>query len=94
MANECTVFEMILPRTDRASLRVVPFLARTQVSTAGTVTLDKSTQMVTVVSTLAGTLDFTSTAGVAPTGSLAPFPIAANVFYDFEVRPGTKIRFD
>lgn len=92
MANECTVFEMITPRA--APLRVMPPLARTQVSTAGTVTLDKSTQMVTVISTLAGTLDFTSTAGVAPTGSLAPFPIAANTLYDFEVRPGTKIRFD
>ena len=95
MANECTVFEMQTPRNGgSAPIRVVPFLARTQVSTAGTVTLNKSTAMVSVYSTLAGTLDFTSAAGVAPTGSLAPFPIAANTLYDFDVRPGTKIRFD
>lgn len=92
MANECTVFEMI-QNADAPSLRVVPFLARTQASSGGTVTLNKSTAMVTVYSTLAGTLDFTSAAGVAPTGSLAPFPIAANTLYDFQVRPGTKILF-
>lgn len=94
MANECKVFEMTLPRTQLAPLRAVPFLARTQASSGGTVTLNKSTQMVTVISTLAGTLDFTAADGTAPTGSLAPFPIAADTLYDFEVRPGTKIRFD
>jgi hypothetical protein len=92
MADECTVFEMIAPRGPQ--LRVAPFLARTQLSTTETVTLGKSTQMVSVYSTLAGTLDFTSAAGVDPTGSLAPFPIVAGDVYDFEVRPGTKIRFD
>lgn len=94
MANECTVFEMQLPRTHNAALRVVPFLARTQASSGGTVTLTKSTQMVTIVSTLAGTVDFEATDGTDPTGSLAPFPIAADTLYDFEVRPGSKIRFD
>jgi hypothetical protein len=95
MANECTVFEMQTPRSGgSAPIRPVPFLARTQVSSTGTVTFTKSTVMVSIYSTLAGTVDFTSTAGVAPTGALAPFPIAANTLYDFDVRPGTKVRFD
>ena len=94
MANECTVFQMQTPRTGTAPIRTVPFLARTQVSTAGTVTFTKSTAMISVYSTLAGTLDFSAADGTAPTGSLAAFPIAANTLYDFDVRPGTKVRFD
>lgn len=93
MANECTVFEMQAPR-GRAEIRVVPFLNRQQASSGGTITFGKSTQMITVHSTLAGTLDFTSAANVDPTGSLAPFPIEAGILYDFDVRPGTKVRFN
>ena len=94
MANECTIFEMRGVRTNGTPIRPVPFLARTTRSTGETVTLNKSTTMVTIVSTINGTVDFESTAGVAPTGSLAPFPILANQLYDFDVRPGSKIRFD
>ena len=94
MANECKVFEMIAPRNRAMSLRVVPFLARTQLSTGGSVTLNKSTSMVTVTSSLAGNLTFEETDGTDPDGTVDPFPIAADTFYDFEVRPGTKIRFD
>ena len=46
MANECTVFEMTAPRVRNAPIRTVPFLAVTQISAAGTVTLNKSTTMV------------------------------------------------
>lgn len=94
MSNECKVFEMAMPRSSLAPVRRVPFLARTTLSTAGSVTLNRSTVLVTIVSSIAGTVDFTSSAGVDPTGSLAPFPINANQEYDFDVRPGTKIRFD
>lgn len=93
MANECSIFEMISPPLGTQS-RVVPFLAKQQLSTTETATLNKSTTRVTIISTLAGNVDFEATDGTDPTGSLAPFPIAANVLYDFVVRPGTKIRFD
>lgn len=94
MANECKVFEMQAVRKASAPIRPVPFLARTPLSSGGSVTLGKSTTMVTIVSSLAGTVDFSSASGTDPTGSLAPFPIAADREYDFDVRPGTKIRFD
>lgn len=94
MADECKVFEMIAPRGNKAPLRVVPFLARQVLSsTELSAAFNKSTQMVTIVSSIAGTVDFTSTAGDAPDGTLAPFPINANQEYDFEVRPGTKVFF-
>lgn len=95
MANECKVFEQRTPRSALAPIRTVPFLARQQLSSGGTSSaFNKSTQMVTIVSSLAGTVDFTATDGTAPTGSLAPFPINANQEYDFDVRPGTQVRFD
>lgn len=94
MANECTVFEMQSPRTSLSPIRTVPFLARTQLSAAGSVTLNKSTAMITVISTLAGGLTFTSAAGVAPDGTGIRWPVAANTLYDFDVRPGTAVRFD
>lgn len=94
MANECKVFEMVGPRNQAAPVRTVPFLAYTALSTAGTVTLNKSTVMVTVYSTLAGNLTFEAADGTDPDGTVAPFPIAASTLYDFDVRPGSKIRFD
>ena len=96
MANECTVFEMQPPRIANAALRSVPFLAVTQISAGGTVTLNKSTTMVSVYSTLAGGVTFSSTANANPSGTAAErFPIAASgTPADFDVRPGTKIRFD
>ena len=94
MANECNVFEMQTPRTGTAPIRTVPFLARTQLSSTGSVTLNKSTTMITVYSTLAGGLTFTSTAGVAPDGTGIRWPVLANTLYDFDVRPGTAVRFD
>ena len=93
MANECKIFEMDQPR-GLAPIRKVPFLARQQLSSGGTATLNKSTTLITVVSSLAGTVDFEATDGTDPTGSLAPFPIAADMPYDFDVRPGSKVRFD
>lgn len=94
MANECKVFEMIRPRTSLAPIRTVPFLAYSQLSDNGTVTFNKSTTMVSVFSTLAGNLTFEATDGTDPDGTVAPFPIAANTYYDFDVRPGSIMRFD
>lgn len=94
MANECKVFEMIGPRHGNAPIRVVPFLAYTALSDNGTVTFNKSTQMVTVISSLAGTLTFEATDGTDPDGTVAPFPIIADTPYDFDVRPGTIMRYD
>lgn len=95
MANECKVFEMQSPRSANVPLRTAPFLARQQLSTGGlSSAFSKSTTMVTIVSSLAGAVDFTAANGAAPTGSLAPFPINANQEYDFDVRPGTQVRFD
>jgi hypothetical protein len=94
MANECKVFEMQAPRNPHTPLRVVPFLDYTALSDNGTVAFDRSTQMITVVSSLAGVLTFASTSGTAPDGTVAPFPILADILYDFDVRPGTVMRFD
>lgn len=94
MANECKVFEQRAPRDKNAPIRVAPFIERQQLSSGGTsAAFNRSTTMITVVSSLAGTLDFTTTAGVDPTGSAMPFPINANQEYDFSVRPGTKVKF-
>jgi hypothetical protein len=94
MANECKVFEMITPRNPNAPVRSVPFLAYTALSDNGTVTFNKSTQVVTVISSLAGTLTFEATDGTDPDGTVAPFPINATEAYDFSVRPGSIMRFD
>lgn len=93
MANECKVFELQGLR-GTGQVRPMPPLAYGTLSSGGSRTLNKSTQMITVVSSLAGTIDFTTTAGADPDGTKSPFPIAADTPYDFGVRPGTKIRFD
>ncbi len=72
----------------------MPPLAYSTLSSGGSLTLNKSTNIVTVVSSIAGAVDFSTTANVDPDGTKSPFPIAANIPYDFSVRPGTKIRFD
>ena len=93
MANECKVYEMISPRA-WAPIRVVPFLAKQTLSTTGTsAAFNKSTNMITIVSSLAGTVEFTTIAGVDPAGAGDTFPIAADREYDFLVRGGTKVRF-
>lgn len=95
MADECEVFEMRAPRNREAPIRPVPFLAKQLLDSAETsAAFNKSTQMVTVVSSLAGRLTFTTAAGVDPDGSTMSFPINANQEYDFDVKPGTKVRFD
>ena len=94
MANECTIFEMGAPRVANAPIRKVPFLVRSQLSDDGVVTFGKSTTMISVYSTLAGTLDFATPSVATPTGSTNPFPIAANTLYDFDVPPNSKMRFD
>lgn len=94
MANECKIFEMALPRQALAPIRTVPFLAKQQLSSTGTsAAFTRSTRMVTIVSSLAGTLEFSSATGTDPSGSGDTFPIAADTLYDFDVRPGTKVRF-
>lgn len=94
MANECSVFEMVLPRQALAPIRTVPFLAK-QLLSSGSVSaaFNKSTRMVTIVSSIAGTVEFSDTANTDPSGSGDTFPIAANTPYDFDVRPNTKVRF-
>lgn len=94
MANECKVFEMQQPRNRAAPLRTVPFLAYNALSDNGSVTFNKSTQMITVISSLAGTLTFEATNGTDPDGTVAPFPILADTMYDFDVRPGSIMRYD
>lgn len=94
MANECKIFEQNAPRKGNAPIRVAPFLAYQQLSSGSTsAAFNKSTVMITVVSSLAGTLDFTTGPGVAPTGSAMPFPINANQEYDFDVRANTQVKF-
>lgn len=94
MANECKVFQMRQPRLGNAPIRPVPFLAYDALSDNGTVTFNKSTVMVTVVSSLAGNLTFEATDGTDPDGTVAPFPIKADEMYDFDVRGGSIMRFD
>lgn len=94
MANECRVFEQRPPRSNLAPIRTVPFLAYAALSDNGTVTFNKSTTMITVVSTLAGYLTFEAADGTDPDGTVAPFPINATEMYDFDVRGGTIMRFD
>lgn len=94
MADECRVYEMHSPRSPIARLRPVPFLAYNTLSDNGTVTFGRSTTMISVISSLAGTLTFEATNGTDPDGSVAPFPIAADTYFDFDVRPGTIMRFD
>lgn len=94
MANECQIFEMQLPRSARAAIRVVPFLAKQTLSTTGvSAAFNKSTNMITIVSSLAGTVEFSTAAGVDPAGAGMTYPIAANTEYDFDVKPGAKVRF-
>ena len=93
MADECKVWQMTAPR-GRADLRPVPFLAYGTLSDNGTVTFNKSTQMISVRTSLAGNLTFEATDGTDPDGTVAPFPIDANIYYDFDVRPGSIMRFD
>lgn len=95
MANECKVYEMRAPSNPHVAIRVVPFLAKQTLSSGDTsAAFNKSTKMITVNSSLAGVLTFTTAAGVDPDGSTMSFPIAANTPYDFEVRATTKVRFD
>jgi hypothetical protein len=93
MANEYSVFEMRSPRSRDMPIRVVPFVAKQQLSTLGTsAAFNPKTTMVTIHSTLAGTVEF-STATADPAGAGITFPIAVNTYYDFDVQPGHKVRF-
>ena len=94
MANECKVYQQKTPRSSNAPLRVTPWIAYSALSTGGTVTLNKSTTMVTIQSAISGAVDFEAADGTDPDGTLGPFAIAANTPYDFDVKPGSKIRFD
>jgi hypothetical protein len=90
MANECKVFEQTLPRSPNAPIRTAPFRAWHELSTTVTsAAFGGSTHMITVVSSLAGTVEIAAN----PTGTGPLFPIAANTPYDFSVIPGHKIRF-
>lgn len=94
MADECKVYEQRAPRMNAIGIRTVPWLAYTALSDNGSVTFTKSTVMVTVKSTLAGFLTFESTSGTDPDGTVGPFRINADEPYDFDVRPGSIMRFD
>lgn len=73
---------------------VMPPLVYSTLSSGGTVTLGKSTMLVAIESSIAGTVDFEATDGTDPTGALSPVPIQANTREYFDVKPGSKIRFD
>lgn len=93
MANECKVYEQRAPRDVNAPIMTVPFLAKQSLSTTGTsAAFNKSTTMVSIVSTLAGTVEFSSVTA-DPSGAGDTFPINANETYHFSVRGGTKVRF-
>jgi hypothetical protein len=77
----------------RGQVRPMPPIAYDTLSTTESLTLNKSTHIVTIVSSLAGTIDFSTIANVDPDGTKSPFPINAAEAYDFGVRPGTKILF-
>lgn len=95
MANECKVFEFADPRSLSAPVPPMPPLAYGTLSTGGSRTLNKSTTVIGIQSTLAGTVDFTTTAGVAPDGTKSPVLIQANAaMVHYGVRGGTAIRFD
>ena len=94
MADECKIYEMILPRSPMAPVRAVPFLAKQTLSTTEvSAAFNASTQMITVLSSLAGTVEFSTAAGVDPAGAGDTFPIAADTPYDFSVKAGAKVRF-
>lgn len=94
MANECKIYEMILPRSPLAPIKTVPFLAKQTLSTTGvSAAFNPSTQMVAIKSSIAGTVEFSNAAGTAPSGAGDTFPIEADKEEDFSVRPGTKVRF-
>jgi hypothetical protein len=93
MANECRIFEGVSVR-GHSQVFPMPPIAYGTLSSGGSRTLNKSTNIIRVVSSLAGTIDFEATDGTDPTGSLSPHPIAADTPYDFGVKPGMIIRFD
>ena len=93
MANECSVFEMTAPRNAEAPIRTAPFLAKQTLSATGvSAAFNASTKMVTVFSTLAGFVEFSSTTA-DPSGAGILFPINASVHYDFDVLATKKVRF-
>ena len=94
MANECKVFQQQSPRSRNAPIRVVPWKDYDTLSDNDVITLGLGTTMITVISSVAGTLDFEPVAGTTPDGTLNPFSIAASTLYDFDVKPGMKMRFD
>ena len=94
MANECKVFEMQVPRNPHVPVCTVPFLAKQTLSTTGvSAAFTKSTQLIRIKSSLAGTVEFSTVAGAAPDGTGMTYPIEADKAEDFSVRPGTKVRF-
>lgn len=92
MADECRVYEFTELRA-RGQVRPFPPLAYNRLSSGDPLVLNKSTNIITIVSSIDGEVDFQSTSGTAPDGTLSPFPITADRDYDFGVRPGTTIRF-
>jgi hypothetical protein len=85
------------PRSRDMPIRVVPAVAKQQLSTGGVSSaFNAKTTMVSVHTTLAGTIEFSRVTGSAPTdpdGAGITWPIAANTYYDFDVTPGHKVRF-
>jgi hypothetical protein len=94
MAGECKVFQMRAPRDRNAPVRPVPFLAYDAIDDEQVLELDKGTTLVTITSSVAGTIDFGTSVGATPGGTDNPFPISEGVLYDFDVLPGLSLRFD
>lgn len=95
MANECRVYQFAAVRDKNTPVPPMPPLVYSTLSTTGSVTLNKSTTVVGICTSLAGTVDFSTIANVDPDGTKSPVPVQANVdMVCFSVRPGSKVRFD
>lgn len=92
MANEVEVFELHAPSSG-APVRPMPPIAKQTLSIGGAASagFNRSTAMVTIVTTTACRVQFSPAAGTTPDGSTATFPLAANVPYDFEAVAGRKV---
>lgn len=92
MANEVEVFEQAAMR-GVAPIRIMPPLAKQTLSIGGAVSaaFNRSTVIITVVTTTACRVEFSVAAGTDPAGSGMTFPIAANTPYDFAVIAGRKV---
>lgn len=92
MANEVEVFELAALRGD-VPARPMPPIAKQVLTIGGAVSagFNAGTLIVTIITTTACRVVFSTVAGVDPTGAGITFPLAANTAYDFAVIPGRKV---